>query len=61
MTGTDIGPDERPAGPGQSEAELSESAGLQNSVAVAGPAALLLVPLAWGLAELKAIIVRLRG
>lgn len=34
-------------------AEVFESAGVQNVVAVAGPAALLLVPLAWALTAIR--------
>ena len=60
MTGVGSDPNDR-ASSGPGEAELMESAGMQNSVAVTGPAALLLVPAAWALVKLKAILVKPRG
>ena len=43
------------------QAELIESAGMQNSVAVAGPLALVMVPVAWGLTAAGRLLRRLRG
>ncbi len=42
------------------QSELIESAGMQNSVAVAGPAALVMVPVAWALTALGRALRRLR-
>jgi hypothetical protein len=42
------------------QSELIESAGMQNSIAVAGPAALVMVPLAWALTALGRALHRLR-
>jgi hypothetical protein len=39
-------------------AELIESAGLQNAVAVTGPGALLMVPVAWALAAVRRLLRR---
>lgn len=39
-------------------AELIESAGAQNAIAVAGPGALAMIPLAWALSRLRAILRR---
>lgn len=43
------------------QAELVESAGMQNSIAVAGPLALVMVPVAWGLTAAGRVLRRLRG
>lgn len=42
------------------QSELIESAGMQNSIAVAGPAALVMVPVAWALTALGRALHRLR-
>ncbi len=39
-------------------AETMESAGMQNSVAAAGPAALLMIPVAWALTAIKRLLRR---
>ncbi|MCU1496246.1 MAG: hypothetical protein JWM47_199 [Acidimicrobiales bacterium] len=41
------------------QAELIDSAGVQNSVAVAGPGALVMIPLAWALTSVSRILRRL--
>jgi hypothetical protein len=42
------------------QSELIESAGMQNSIAVAGPAALAMVPVAWVLTALGRAVQKLR-
>ena len=42
------------------QAEVIESAGMQNSVAAAGPGALLMIPLAWALTSIGRVFRRLR-
>ena len=42
------------------QAELIESAGMQNSIAVAGPAALVMVPVAWALTAAGRVLHKLR-
>lgn len=42
------------------QAELIESAGMQNSVAVAGPLALVMVPVAWALTAAGRALQKLR-
>ena len=53
-----LGPDEDPVGDDLGTAELIESSGVQDAVAVAGPGALVMVPVAWLLTRLRRLVRR---